>query len=66
MTMGNFTKINETFYQNGEGYTVRRYTGTKRGMYLENEWLLLDKHSEYIDHDWNLATLVRRKNLVLM
>ena len=65
MTTENFTKITETFYQNGEGYTVRRYTGTKRGMYLENEWLLLNKDLEYIDHDWNLAALVKRKNLVL-
>ena len=46
------------------GETIEKITGRIRGFFLENEWVLFSPKRVYIDHDWNLAALIKRhKNI---
>lgn len=47
------------------GETIEKFTGRLRGFILENEWVLYSKQKEYIDHDWNLNTLIKRNKVSL-
>lgn len=63
MSYGIFTRINNEYYQSNTGYQIKKMTGVIRTHFLNGDWVLLDRESNYIDKDWMLGSLVRRRKL---